>query len=395
MDVRPQPGQKGLSVGVGTDAGAKEQNDDRLAATDVQELGFLAGVFDGHRGSDCADWLSKGMPRAVLDAYRVRAKREGNSEGSLVKLSSQKEASLISSALVDAFEAMDKAWMVAARKKDLTSGSTALVALISHGFEAPVAPTSADSAGCAALWPKPKEEEGKQQQQQQQAERRAGTVGSAPGGVAKLFTAWAGDCRAVLLRGRTGLRVTEDHRPNKGDEQKRIQRAGGTVLQDSRRVWRVGPRADNKFVRELKGGKRDDKMRWFLSTSRGFGDPELKQPDPIVIATPDVKTVDLTPEDWAVVMGSDGIFDCLSDQFVADLVWKAMVLRGKNPVDAARELVATALKAGSRDNSTAVVMRFGWSEPPPADSVVGAGGAATAGGGEAVEASDSLNMFGS
>ena len=28
----------------------QERNDDRIAAQDLHELGFLAGIFDGHRG---------------------------------------------------------------------------------------------------------------------------------------------------------------------------------------------------------------------------------------------------------------------------------------------------------------------------------------------------------
>ena len=48
-----------------------------------------------------------------------------------------------------------QAWLQSAKKKDVQEGSTGIVALVSHGFTAPVeakAPT-----GCAALWPKPKD----------------------------------------------------------------------------------------------------------------------------------------------------------------------------------------------------------------------------------------------
>merc|ERR1712087_1028062 len=103
----------------------------------------------------------------------------------------------------------------------------------------------------------------------------------------------------------------------------------------------------------------------FLSTSRSFGDMDLKQPDPIVIATPDVKVVDLVPEDWAVVIGSDGIFDKLTDQGVADTLWKSMAGDGHDTVRAAKDVVQAALRAGSRDNLTAVVMRLGWATAPP------------------------------
>eukprot|EP00933_Yihiella_yeosuensis_P025322 TRINITY_DN19670_c0_g1_i1.p1 TRINITY_DN19670_c0_g1~~TRINITY_DN19670_c0_g1_i1.p1 ORF type:complete len:733 (+),score=151.90 TRINITY_DN19670_c0_g1_i1:196-2199(+) len=354
MDVRPLAGQVGLSCGVDTNKGAKESNDDRLAAQDLHELGFMTGVFDGHRGSQCADFVSKHIGPAILSAYRAKAKREG----SLVKLSSTKEASLISSAMAEAFEATDQAWQIAARKKGFKDGSTGLVALVSHGFEVAEA---ADAAGCAALWPKPKEPA--------KTERKAGTVATAPGGVAKLFLAWAGDCRCILMRGRQGLRVSEDHRPQRQDEKRRIEKAGGIVVQDAHKIWRVGPRPDNKLARELSKGKRDPaQMKMYLSTCRGFGDTDLKHPDPIVIATPEVKAIDLVPEDWAVVLACDGVFDVLSDQEVADIIWRGAAGEGKDAVRNAREVVAAALRKGSRDNITAIVMRLNWSPPPTMDA---------------------------
>ena len=37
-----------------------------------------------------------------------------------------------------------------------------------------------------------------------------------------------------------GLRISEDHRPNRADEKRRIEKAGGLVVRDANRVWRVG-----------------------------------------------------------------------------------------------------------------------------------------------------------
>ena len=68
--------------------------------------------------------------------------------------------------------------------------------------------------------------------------------------------------------------------------------------------------------------------------------------------------IDLVPEDWAVVLASDGVFDVLSDQQVADILRNA-VMEGKDPVGSAKAIVQSALRAGSRDNLTAVVMRLG------------------------------------
>ena len=52
-----------------------------------------------------------------------------------------------------------------------------------------------------------------------------------------LFTAHVGDCRAVLCRGGQAVRLTQDHRPDRKDEQKRIKDAGGGVFQVSG-IWR-------------------------------------------------------------------------------------------------------------------------------------------------------------
>jgi len=372
MDVRALAGQTGLTVGVETFIGGKEKNDDRIAAKDLHELGFLAGIFDGHMGNNCADFVSKQVPSAILTSYRTRVKREGGPGGSITKLTNAQEAKLIEKAFVDAFEEVDKAYLINARKKEWKDGSTAVVALVCHGFEVPVAPTTA-----ASLWPPEKN-----------AAKQAGTVARAPGGVAKLFVAWCGDSRGVLLRGRQGLRCTEDHRPNRRDEQNRVKAAGGMVGQDSRGVWRVGPRQENKYAKELDKKKKGvAEGKWFLSTSRSFGDPSLKAPDPVVIATPDVKVIDLIPEDWAIVIGSDGIFDALTDQGVADVLWKAMAVNGRDPVAAAKEVVQAAFQGGSKDNLTAVVMRLGWAAPPAADC-------ASSLAPEAEKKKDEFDMFG-
>lgn len=374
MDVRPLSGQVGLSCGVDTTSGAKEQNDDRLAALDLHELGFMTGIFDGHRGSTCAEFVAKQLPPAVLSAYRARAKRL---TGGVAKLTHAEETEVISKSLVEAFESVDSAYQVHARKKELNDGSTAVVGLVVHGFEVPL--KALPNAGVAHLWPPRAQEE--------PTERVPGTVLRAPGGVARLFLAWCGDSRAVLLRGRQGVRCTEDHRPWRKDEKARIQRAGGTVGQDSHGTWRCGPRQDNKLVKELQKKKKDPlASKWFLSTSRAFGDFELKLPDPVVVSTPEVRVVDLVPEDWAAVIASDGVFDTLSDQNVADVVWNAIGVQGKDAVGAAKAVVHAAYSAGSRDNLTAVLMRFGWASAPSANS--------TAGGAPEVEVPDNLNMFG-
>ncbi|CAK0904491.1 unnamed protein product, partial [Prorocentrum cordatum] len=331
FNTLPLAGQAGLSVGVECIAAAKDINDDRVCAADLWELGFLAGVFDGHRGFLCSDFVSQQMPSAVLAAYRARAKKAR----SIASLSAAQEASLICGAIEDAFDATDRAWLQHAKKRDLVGGSTGLVALLSHGFEAPPAPPAL----------------------------RPGTVAAAPGGVAKLFVAWCGDSRAVLCRGRRGVRLSEDHKPSTEAERARIQAAGGHVMQDPWGTWRVG-REEASMLKELQQLRQrkatEQRESWLLSTSRSFGDVELKVPDSLVIAQPEVRAVDLTPEDWAVVLACDGVFDVLSDQEVAEVVQQ----HHADPVQAAKAVVQRAIDKESRDNLTAIVLRLGWSPAP-------------------------------
>lgn len=380
MDVRPVPGQAGLSCGVDTNIGAKEENDDRIAAADILELGFFCGVFDGHRGSKCAEFISEMMPSAVLAEYRKRVKRERKG---LAKLSMRDEVALISNSIVDAFEATDQAFLQHARKKGLSDGSTAVVALVAHGFEA------MDVEGAASA---PSSRGARGRGRRDSGERAPGTVAAAPRGVAKLFVAWCGDSRAILVRGRQGVRCSEDHKPTRTDEQQRVQRAGGRVMTDAWGTWRVGPRDDNACVKELQKPQKKDVTagKWFLSTSRAFGDPELKAPDPIVISNPDVKVIDLVPEDWAIVLGCDGIFDYMSDQQVADVVWKSMVEENLDVIATAKTIVSAALRAGSKDNLTTMVMRLGWTAPSDVQNLVGASASRGRGG----AAPDEFSMFG-
>merc|ERR1711920_46252 len=131
-------------------------------------------------------------------------------------------------------------------------------------------------------------------------------------------------------------------------------------------------------------------MKWYLSCSRAFGDADLKIPDPVVVASADVREVDLVPEDWAVVLGCDGIFDYLSDQQIADVGWKAMAVERQDVVAAAKTVTQAAVRSGSKDNLTVVINRLGWAQVPTAGSGVGVAPASD----ESGSGADALDMFG-
>ena len=154
--------------------------------------------------------------------------------------------------------------------------------------------------------------------------------------------AWAGDARAVLCRGGSAVALTSDHKPNRPDERRRIEAAGGSV---------------------------DSKARLFgdLAVSRAFGDMRHKSLEvnletgecgstsgPL-IASPEVTQLPMDAADEFVVLASDGTWDVLSNQEAVNFVRRHLVLNGDAQA-AAAALVDKAFQMGSGDNLSAVVV---------------------------------------
>ncbi|CAI5724468.1 unnamed protein product [Peronospora destructor] len=142
----------------------------------------------------------------------------------------------------------------------------------------------------------------------------------------EMFVAHAGDSRAVLVHRCGKLSVlTSDHKPNRSDERRRIQELGGSVVFWG--VWRV---------------------EGILAVSRAIGDRMLK---PFVVAEPEVKKFTRTEADRYVVLASDGVWDTVSNDDVAQLV-----LKFEDPQTAAQRIMEEAYARGSMDNICAMVI---------------------------------------
>jgi serine/threonine protein phosphatase PrpC len=105
----------------------------------------------------------------------------------------------------------------------------------------------------------------------------------------KLYIANAGDSRSVLGRGGKAFALSLDHKPDDEIELKRIQKAGSIVT--------------------------DGRVDGNLNLSRSLGDlkykinKSLKPEEWPITANPDVKVVDILPEDDFIVLGCDGIWE--------------------------------------------------------------------------------------
>jgi serine/threonine protein phosphatase PrpC len=131
----------------------------------------------------------------------------------------------------------------------------------------------------------------------------------------KVFCANAGDTRAVLYRSKkTGVTaLSEDHKPSMPSELERIEGVGGHVKAKTKqqKSWFLGK---SKTVQRgpercYPGG---------LAVARSFGDIRSKIEEfgglsGVVIASPDVTCTELADDTKMIVIGSDGLWDNVSD----------------------------------------------------------------------------------
>ena len=109
-----------------------------------------------------------------------------------------------------------------------------------------------------------------------------------------IYCANSGDSRAILVKkGNFVVELSEDHKPDNREEEKRINTA-------------------NHFVSE-------SRVDGNLALSRAIGDfqykdmPNLAAKDQAVTAKPDIKVVKRSKDDDFIVNACDGIWDCMSN----------------------------------------------------------------------------------
>lgn len=151
-----------------------------------------------------------------------------------------------------------------------------------------------------------------------------------------LLMAHVGDSRAVMCRGKKAIELTSDHKPDRADETERILSVGGTV------------------ERTEMGGS-IPRVNGHLAVSRSFGDLRMKEVQRYVSAEPEMSVLQLTPEDKFIILASDGLWDVLTNQEAVDFV-----RRDSSKSKAARNLVKRALKIGTTDNVSALVIWLTW-----------------------------------
>eukprot|EP00887_Chlorella_sp_A99_P008227 scaffold12.g8227.t1 len=282
----------------------RKQNEDRLVAEVTAAAGpgmpfGYAAVFDGHGGWATAEWLQNELLGYIEGAWQG---------GNAPEAAADKEVLRPKGGLMSM---MGERGIGGAK-----CGSTAAVALL-----------YASPSG-------------------------AGTT---------LLTANVGDARVLLVRGSQVLQLTEDHVPDQEEERIRIERQN--------------PSKNLALVRYVGGTWR---VGGILALSRAFGDAYLKGTGQFegvsagsdgyssgfgVIAEPYTQVTQLTADDRWLVISSDGLFaneergggGGLSNAEAGALCDK---LAGSGCSAIAKALAEAAVKAGTTDDVTVVVLRL-------------------------------------
>jgi len=140
-----------------------------------------------------------------------------------------------------------------------------------------------------------------------------------------IYSANIGDSRTVLIRKKKAERLSYDHKGTDLKEIERIKISGGVVF----------------------GGR----VFGQLAISRAFGDFSLKSYG--VIAIPYITKNYIEDNDSYVVMGSDGIWDVIDEDFVYKIS-----LNVNSTDEFARSIVSNAMSLGSIDNISCIVIKL-------------------------------------
>jgi serine/threonine protein phosphatase PrpC len=267
----------------------------------------MFGIFDGHGGGEVSRFIAAELPNCI-SACGQQALQEGCHAADVAQQALERALPVLDQTLRevgDGIVAVSSGKQINVHNAFARMGSTAVVALLEFD----------DS-------------------------RHEGLP-------ARVIVANCGDSRAVLSRAGNALALTEDHKPEDPVEKARIENAGGFV-------GVAGP------CQRIDGCG--------LNLSRALGDFDYKARCDLapgqqkVSCVPDVRCVDITPEDEFLLLGCDGVFELHSNQSVVDLV-RAGIAAGQplqevveTLVDAccASDLQMTRFRGG--DNVSAIVI---------------------------------------
>jgi serine/threonine protein phosphatase PrpC/pSer/pThr/pTyr-binding forkhead associated (FHA) protein len=179
----------------------------------------------------------------------------------------------------------------------------------------------------------------------------------------RIYCATVGDSRSMLCRTFAPLVMSDDHKPTRPDESKRIRDAGGFVINNrvmgelavSRAFGDVDFKKGIQSIIEEEGGGLPPVHRTETEGEEGGGEAS-NWDQPLIIAEPEIKTATISEQDQFLLLACDGLFDVYSPEDVVAFVKAGMEKHG----DAQRccqALTHDAIrKRNSRDNVSVILI---------------------------------------
>ncbi|KAL9935300.1 hypothetical protein V8E36_005648 [Tilletia maclaganii] len=288
----------------------------------VHGQGFFS-VFDGHAGKQAAEFCG-----AHFHEY-------------LLKTIVENPSSPVPDILNATFQNVDRRLSELAKEQGSSSGCTAVTAFLRLETEDGKPAGAPETGGVvpSSISTKPESapaeassEEPKRATEASSSSKESGATKAADGLVEVqgknirrvLYTANVGDARAVLCRGGKAVRLTYDHKGQDAQETKRIQDAGGFVM--------------------------NNRVNGVLAVTRSLGDSSMKD---FVVGAPYTTETTLGAEDTFLIVACDGLWDVAEDQDAVNLIADV-----EDPQKASEILLKHALDNFSTDNTSVMVVRF-------------------------------------
>ena len=148
-----------------------------------------------------------------------------------------------------------------------------------------------------------------------------------------IYSANVGDSRSVLIRADMALRLSYDHKASDPKEQKRVSKEGAIIMHG--------------------------RLFGTLMVTRSLADFELKNCGKGIgglSVIPHVSRTELVPSDRYVLMGSDGIWDVITDDEAYKIVSEFEKSQDKRKLSDV--FVAKAMELGSKDNLSCIAIKL-------------------------------------
>jgi serine/threonine protein phosphatase PrpC len=142
-----------------------------------------------------------------------------------------------------------------------------------------------------------------------------------------LYSANIGDTRCLLIKENLSIRLSKDHKATNKEESERVVKCGGVIY--------------------------NNRLNGYLAITRSLGDFKYKNLNSGLISIPYINKIEIEKTDKFVVMGSDGIWDVITDEMAFEISSKYTSSSILSQV-----FVQKAINLGSRDNLSFIALKL-------------------------------------